>query len=168
MSKTIEFATRVAHHAQESLGEMFVEGDDAAFLNHIQGLIAQGDVTVQKRIATLFAVWSNFNSLGDEFRVGPDHLALGVNLRDRKFSILNELMVLCPWVIQRVIGVKLEIKGSEEREMFTAILSFVDQQCREQRLTDRDSVELVFKMLGAWAQKKLGKVCKSQPTDGLI
>ena len=155
MTSTIEFATQVAHRAQESLGDMFIEGDEAAFQLHIQGLINQGDVPVQKRIATLFAIWSNVNSLGDEFHVGPENLALGMNLRDRKFSILNEMMVLCPWVIHRVIGVKPEIKGSGEIEMFKAILGFVDQQCREKRLTDRESVELLFRMLGTWAQKEL-------------
>jgi hypothetical protein len=155
MTKTIEFAIRVAQHAQESLGEMFIEGDEVAFHEHIQGLINKGDVSVQKRIASLFAIWSNLNSLGDEFHVGSENLALGVNLRNRKFTILNELMVLCPWVIHQVIGVKLNIKDKREHEMFTAILAFVDQQCREQRLTDRDSVELLFKMLGAWAQKEM-------------
>lgn len=158
MSNTIAFATRISHHAQESLGDMFTEGDEGAFRSHIQELLALGDVPVQKRIATLFAVWSNINSLGDEFRVDPDNLALGVNLRDRKFSILNELMVLCPWVIHQVIGVKLEITNSGEREMFKLILAFVDQQCRDQRLTDRDSVELLFRVLGNWAQME----CASQ------
>ncbi|HOF51114.1 MAG TPA: hypothetical protein PKX82_02335, partial [Rhodoferax sp.] len=159
---SIEFATRVAHSAHEALGDMFIEGDEVAFRRHIQGLLAQGDVPVQKRIATLFAFWSNIDSLGDQFQVGPEHMALGINLRDRKFSILNELMALCPWVIHRVIGVKPEIKGSGEIEMFKAILGFVDQQCREQRLNDRDSVELLFKMLGAWAQKEqAGQVSRS-------
>lgn len=162
MSSSIEFATRTAHSAQEALGDMFIEGDEGAFRLHIQGLFAQGDALVQKRIATLFAFWSNINSLGDQFQVGPGHMALGMHLRDRKFSILNEMMVLCPWVIHRVIGVKPEIKGSGEIEMFKAILGFVDQQCREQRLNDRDSVELLFKMLGAWAQKeKDGLVSRS-------
>lgn len=155
MNNAVEFAKRVAHQAQVSLGEMFVEGDEAAFNEHIRRLINQGDEPVQKRIATLFANWSNLHSLGDEFHVGYENLALGVNLRDRKFSILNELAVLCPWVIDRVIGVKLDIKGHEEREMFTAILTIADQMSREQRLTDRDSVELLFKMLGAWSQNEL-------------
>jgi hypothetical protein len=155
MTNTIEFVRRLTQHAQESLGDMFIEGDEAAFQEHIKGLIHLGDVPVQKRIAILFAIWSNINSLGDDLQIGFENLALGVNLRDRKFSILNELMVLCPWVIHRVIGVKLDIKGNGEQEIFTGILTFVDQQCREQRLTDRDSVELLFKMLGAWAQDEL-------------
>jgi hypothetical protein len=155
MDNAVEFAKRVAHQAQVSLGEMFVEGDETAFNKHIQRLINQGDVPVQKRIATLFANWSNLHSLGEEIQVGYENLALGVTLRDRKFSILNELIVLCPLVIDRVIGVKLEIKGNGEREMFTAILTIADQMSREQRLTDRDSVELLFKMLGAWAQNEL-------------
>ena len=154
MNSSIEFATRVASSAQEALGDMFIDGDEMAFRRHIQGLLAKGDVPVQKRIATLFAFWSNINSLGDQIEVGPEHIALGMHLRDRKFSILNEMMVLCPWVIHRVIGVKPEIKDSGEIEMFKTILGFVDQQCREQRLNDRDSVELLFKMLGAWAQKE--------------
>lgn len=155
MNNAIEFAKRVAHQAQVSLGEMFIEGDEAAFTEHLQRLIDQGDVPVQKRIATLFANWSNLHSLGDEFHVGYENLALGVTLRDRKFSILNELAVLCPWVIDRVIGVRLDVKGHEDREMFTAILTIADQMSREQRLTDRDSVELLFKMLGSWAQNEL-------------
>lgn len=154
MNKSIEFVTQVAQHAQDSLGDMFIEGDETAFLSHVQGLIALGDVPVQKRIATLFAIWSNLNSLGDEFQVDTDNLALGVNLRDRKFSIVNELLLLCPWVIQRVIDVKLEIKSNGDIEMFKFILNFVDQQCREQRLTDRESVELLFRTLGAWAQRE--------------
>jgi len=162
MSSSIEFATRVAHSAHEALGEMFIEGDEVVFLRHIRGLLAQGEVPVQKRIATLFAFWSNINSLGDEFQVDPDHFALGILLRDRKFSILNELMVLCPWVIHQVIGVKLEIKGSGEIEMFKEILGDVDQHCREQRLNDRDSVEILFQMLGAWAQEaQAGQVSRS-------
>lgn len=108
MSSSIEFATRVAHSAQEALGDMFIEGDVVSFRRHIEGLLAQGDVPVQKRIATLFAFWSNINSLGDQFQVGSEHMELGMHLRDRKFSILNEMMVLCPWVIHRVIGVKLK------------------------------------------------------------
>jgi hypothetical protein len=72
------------------------------------------------------------------------------------------MMVLCPWVIHRVIGVKLEIKDGGEIEMFKAILDFVDQQCREQRLNDRDSLEALFKMLGGWAQKEqAGQVSQS-------
>lgn len=91
----------------------------------------------------------------------------GINLRDRKFSILNELMALCPWVIHRVIGVKPEIKGSEI-EMFKAILGFVDQQCREQRLNDRDSVELLFKMLclGAKGASRAGIAVELTPVLG--
>jgi hypothetical protein len=124
MDNAVEFAKRVAHQAQVSLGEMFVEGDETAFNKHIQRLINQGDVPVQKRIATLFANWSNLHSLGEEIQVGYENLALGVTLRDRKFSI-------------------------------TAILTIADQMSREQRVTDRDSVELLFKMLGAWAQNEL-------------
>jgi len=151
MNKSVEFAFRVAQHAQESLGNMFIAGDELAFNAHIQALQTQGDIPVQKRIATLFAIWSNLNSLGDVFEVGTENIALGMNLRDRKFSILNELISLCPWVINRVIGTKLEIKSAEERDMFKSILNLVDLQCRQQRLTDRDSVELLFRMLGAWA-----------------
>lgn len=154
MNQSIEFAQKVAANAQELLGDIYTENEIEAFRQQVHSVISEGDIAVEKRIALLFAIWSNINSFGGSIDATPDAADVFMHLRDRKFSIASELSVLCPLVVKRVFGVPLSLSTTEDAEFFKAILAKVDQDCREKRLTDAQSIGLLINLMGAWAQKK--------------
>ena len=150
LNKT-ELAWKVAGQAQSLLGDLYDENNQIEFRKHLFEMLRQDDETIEKRISLLFAIWSNINIFSDKIEVNSLEFLLFSHLKDRKFSIVCELAVLCRVVVRKIFGSDLIIKNNEQQENFKNMLSEIDKICRAEKRKDVESLELLINTLGAYA-----------------
>jgi len=135
---------------KENVGEVYNQDSIENFESYMEELINSGTKNIASRISLLFAYWSNIEYLfGDKVEASWENMPEIILLKEYKFSITNELALLCPEVISREVGNQYRVETQDQFNLMIQILKKVDILSREERRSDMDAAILLLEMIAA-------------------
>lgn len=135
---------------KENIGKAYNQDSIESFESYIEELINSDTKQIASRISMLFAYWSNIEYLfGDKVEASWESAPEIILLKEYKFSIANELAILCPEVISRDVGNQYRVETQDQFNLMIQILEKVDILSREERKSDRDAAILLLEMIAS-------------------
>lgn len=135
---------------KENIGKAYNQDSIESFESYIEELINSDTKQIASRISMLFAYWSNIEYLfGDKVEARWESAPEIILLKEYKFSIANELAILCPEVISRDVGNQYRVETQDQFNLMIQILEKVDILSREERKSDRDAAILLLEMIAS-------------------
>jgi hypothetical protein len=135
---------------KENIGKAYNQDSIESFESYIEELINSDTKQIASRISMLFAYWSNIEYLfGDKVEASWESAPEIILLKEYKFSIANELAILCPEVISRDVGNQYRVETQDQFNLMVQILEKVDIFSREERKSDRDAAILLLEMIAS-------------------
>jgi hypothetical protein len=135
---------------KENIGKAYNQDSIESFESYIEELINSDTKQIASRISMLFAYWSNIEYLfGDKVEASWEGAPEIILLKEYKFSIANELAILCPEVISRDVGNQYRVETQDQFNLMIQILEKVDILSREERKSDRDAAILLLEMIAS-------------------
>lgn len=135
---------------KKDIGKAYNQDSIESFESYIEELINSDTKQIASRISMLFAYWSNIEYLfGDKVEASWESAPEIILLKEYKFSIANELAILCPEVISRDVGNQYRVETQDQFNLMVQILEKVDILSREERKSDRDAAILLLEMIAS-------------------
>jgi hypothetical protein len=133
---------------REKVGIIFNEDNLDAYNMHLEELTELGLVAIGRRINLLFAFISNINhATGDTVETNIIGMPSIVILKEYKFSMTNELAMLCSLMISKESNQVVAIDTQDKFDLFHEILDSVDEIIWDKKLNDSDASILLLNML---------------------
>lgn len=133
---------------QEKVGVIFNEENLDEFNKHLEEMADLELNAVANRINLLFAFISNINIVaGDTVETNSEGISAVVMLKEYKFSMTNELSMLCSLMISKASNHLVTIDTQEKFDLFRQILEEVDEIARDKRMRDSEASLLLLNML---------------------
>jgi hypothetical protein len=135
---------------RENVGKAYNQDSMESFEAHIQELIISDTKKIANRISLLFAYWSNIEYLfGANTEASWENSPEIILLKEYKFSITNELALLCPEVISRDIGRQYRVETQDQFNLMIQILEKVDILTREEKRSDSEAAIFLLEMIAS-------------------
>jgi hypothetical protein len=140
--------TSLLETLQEKVGVIFNEENLDEFNEHL-GKMAKLELNaLGKRINLLFAFVSNISHIaGDAVETNSDGISAVVMLKEYKFSMTNELSMLCSLMISKASNRDVAIDTQEKFDLFREILEKVDEVAWDKKMSDSEASILLLNML---------------------
>jgi len=133
---------------REKVGTIFNEDNLDAYNKHLEEITDLGSAAIGSRINLLFAFISNINhATGDTVDTNIFSMPSIVMLKEYKFSMTNELSMLCSLMISKESKQVVAIDTQEKFDLFREILEKVDAVAWDKRMNDSEASILLLNML---------------------
>ena len=133
---------------REKVGAIFNEDNLDAYNKHLEELTGLGLVEIGRRINLLFAFISNINhASGDTVETNIFGMPSIVMLKEYKFSMTNELAMLCSLMISKESNQIVAIDTQDKFDLFREILEKVDNVVWTKKMNDSEASIFLLKVL---------------------
>jgi hypothetical protein len=133
---------------KEKVGTIFNEDNLDAYNKHLEELTDLGSAAIGSRINLLFAFISNINhATGDTVETNVFGMPTIVMLKEYKFSMTNELSMLCSLMISKESNQVVAIDTQEKFDAFREILEKVDDVVWSRKLNDSEASIFLLNVL---------------------
>lgn len=133
---------------REKVGAIFNEDNLDAYNTHLEELTELGLVEIGRRINLLFAFISNINhATGDTVETNILGMPSIVMLKEYKFSMTNELAMLCSLMISKESNQVVAIDTQDKFDLFREILEKVDDVVWSKKMNDSEGSVLLLNCL---------------------
>ena len=133
---------------REKVGTIFNEDNFDAYNKHLEEITDLGRAAIGSRINLLFAFISNINhATGDTVETNIFGMPSIVMLKEYKFSMTNELAMLCSLMISMESNQVVAIDTQDKFDLFREILEKVDDVVWSRKMNDSEASIFLLEVL---------------------
>lgn len=133
---------------REKVGAIYNEDNLDAYNKHLEEITDSGWAAIGSRINLLFAFISNINhAIGDTVETNISGMPSIVMLKEYKFSMTNELAMLCSLMISMESNQVVAIDTQDKFNLFREILEKIDNVVWSKKMNDSEASIFLLNVL---------------------